>query len=65
MNLTKWKGSAEFIVLDGGDDRIISATKTEEGIQFTEECDSYFSETFSKEEAIKVVDELKNWINTT
>lgn len=55
----------EGIILKGGDGRIISVSKTDEGITFTEECDGYFSENYTKEDVLKTVDELRAWINAT
>lgn len=70
MELTKWvEGRSENgygdggILLKGIDERILSVVKTEKGIQFMEECDGYYSETYSKADALKVVDELREWIN--
>ena len=67
--LTKWiEGSSENgygekgILLKGGDERILSVVKTEKGIQFMEECDGWFSETYSKEDALELINELKNWV---
>lgn len=54
----------EGIILKGGDGRIISVVKSHEGILFTEECDGYFSELYSKEEALLLIEELKDWINS-
>jgi len=53
----------EGIILKGGGGRIIS--KTEEGIKFTEECDGFFDETYTREDALRVVDELRAWISAT
>ena len=44
------------------DDRILSVWKHEERIVFREECDQYFNETYSKEDALKLIDELREWI---
>ena len=69
MKLTKWiygkseNGNGdEGIVLNGGENKIVSVVKTNEGIKFTEECDGYYCETFTKQEALIIVDELKKWI---
>jgi hypothetical protein len=51
------------ILLKEGDERILSVAKKENGIQFMEECDGYFSHTYTKEEALKLVDELREWLN--
>jgi len=51
------------ILLKEGDERILSVVKNENGIQFMEECDGYFSHTYTKEEALKLVDELREWLN--
>ena len=53
------------IILKADRDRILSVCKTDEGIKFTEECDGHFTETFSKEDAIKLIDELREWVNAT
>lgn len=70
MKLTKWiEGKSENgygdkgILLKGGRERILSVVKNESGIKFTEECDGVFSETYSKEDALKLIDELREWIN--
>ena len=70
--MQKWKtGKSENgygfdgILLIGGNERILSVVKTSEGIQFMEECDGFFSETYSKEDALKIIDELRNWIIAT
>lgn len=51
------------ILIKGGDERILSVVKKEEGIQLMEECDGCFSEVYTKEEALKLIDELRIWIN--
>ena len=51
------------ILLKEGDERILSVVKNENGIQFMEECDGCFSHTYTKEEALKLVDELREWLN--
>lgn len=43
-------------------ERIISVAKTEEGIQFMEECDGVYSHTYSKKDALRLIQELKNYI---
>lgn len=53
------------ILIKGGDKRILSVVKNEDGIQFMEECDGYFSETYTKENALKLIDELRAWVNAT
>jgi hypothetical protein len=53
------------ILIKGGDERILSVVKNEDGIQFMEECDGYFSETYTKENALKLIDELRAWVNAT
>jgi len=53
------------ILIKGGDEKILSVVKNEEGIQFMEECDGYFREVYSKEDALKLIDELREWINAT
>ena len=52
------------IILKEGDRSILSVVKKENGIQFMEECDGYFSYTYTKEEALKLVDELLEFIKT-
>ena len=72
MKATKWEEdcsdfscNAKSITLkDGFTDRILSVTKDANKIIFMEECDRYFSVEFTKEEALKVVDELREWILT-
>ncbi len=51
------------ILIKGGDEHILSVVKNEEGIRFMEECDGYFSETYTKEEALELINELREWIN--
>lgn len=51
------------ILLKGGHQRVLSVVKIGDDIQFREECDGVYCETFTKEEALKVIDELKEWIN--
>ena len=51
------------ILLKEGDERILSVVKNKNGIQFMEECDGYFSHIYTKEEALKLIDELREWIN--
>ena len=70
MELTKWiEGVAnngygeKGILMKGGDERILSVVKTKNGIQFMEECDGYHSITESKEDALILIDELREWIN--
>lgn len=50
------------IVLKGGNGRILSALKTDKGICFMEECDGCFSQTFTKDQALALIEELKQWI---
>ncbi len=70
MELTKWiEGKSENgygekgILIKGGRERILSVVKNKKGVQFMEECDGNFSETYSKEDALKLIDELREWIN--
>ena len=72
--LTKWKtgksengyGEDGIVLLDGDLDRVLSVTKQEGGqIQFMEECDGHFRLTCGKEDALRVVDELRSWIEST
>ena len=53
------------ILIKSGDERILSVVKNEKGIQFMEEGDGYFKEVYTKEEALKLIDELRAWINAT
>lgn len=69
MKLTKWiEGNADHghgekgILLKGGDESILSVVKIIDIIEFREECDGYFSVQYTKEETLKVVDELREWI---
>lgn len=71
-NMEKWKigrtengYGAEGIILKGGDGQILSVLKNDTGFVFREECDGYFLETYSKEDALKIIDELRDWINAT
>lgn len=71
MELTKWvEGSTERgygekgIVLKGGDERVLSATVSGGIVRFMEECDGEFSAHYTKEEALQVLDELRDWINS-
>lgn len=70
MKLTKWvEGKSEngygdkCILLNGGDKKILSVVKNEKSIQFMEECDGHFYQIYTKEDALKVIDELREWIN--
>ena len=58
----KGYGEKGVLIKEGGES-ILSVVKTENGIRFMEECDGYFSHTYTKEEALKLVDELREWIN--
>lgn len=49
------------IILKRGN-RVLSVSKNEDGIQFMEECDGCFAATYTKEEALKLIDELREWI---
>ncbi len=42
--------------------RIFSISVNEGKIRFREECDSYFYEDYSKEEAIELLEEAIKWI---
>ena len=69
MELTKWTeeksyDGSEYINLGDVIDNILHVTKTYNGFEFTEACDNYFSIAYSKEDALKVVDELREWINS-
>jgi hypothetical protein len=69
IELTKWvKGKSENgygiegILIAEESERILSVTKTDEGVRFMEECDGHFSVVHSKEGALKLIEELKQWI---
>jgi hypothetical protein len=70
MKLTKWEiykdveEPARAITIKGGENRILSVSKWDNKVSFCEECDGYYRETFTKEEALQLVEELKEWINT-
>ena len=51
------------IIIKGGDKKLLSVVKSEEGIRFMEECDGYFSETYTKDDALKMIDELREWVS--
>lgn len=51
------------ILLKEGDGRILSVVKKDNGFQFMEECDGYFCHTYTKDEALKLIDELMYFIN--
>lgn len=57
----------EAIILKSDDDcgdRVLSVTCEENGnIMFMEECDGCFSISYTKEEALEVVNELLKYIN--
>lgn len=50
------------ILIKEGYSRILSVVKKQKGIQFMEECDNNYSHIYTKEEALKLVDELRDWI---
>jgi len=52
----------EGLILKGADERILSVAKTDEGFTFLEECDAYFEHEYTKDEALELIDELRNWI---
>ena len=51
------------ILMKGDDQKILSVVKNGDDIRFMEECDGYYCEIYSKEEALELVDELREWIN--
>jgi hypothetical protein len=51
------------ILLESEDANILSVVKNQNGIKFMEECDGWFSRTYTKDEALKLIDELKEWVN--
>ena len=51
------------IVIREGNERILSVSKDEKGITFMEECDAWFSHIYTNEEALELIEELKDWIN--
>ena len=59
------KRDKDKIYLDADDQRILSIEKTFKGFYFQEECDGYFGEEYTKEEALGLIEELKKWINET
>jgi hypothetical protein len=62
-NTENGHGNVGIILIgEDGVDHILSVKKIEAGFEFMEECDGYFSNTYSKEAALKVVDELREWI---
>ena len=61
-----WERPLDFvaeITLKGGDRGILSVEKEDGKFKFSEQCDYHFSETYTKEEALELVEELKEWIN--
>lgn len=50
------------VKLNGGSGRILIVWKKEDGFKFEENNNSHFSETYTKEQALEVLDELKWWI---
>lgn len=73
--LTKWttfegsysrQGMKGIIMLDeeGDPSRIFSVLKDGDMFEFCEECDDHFSVTLSKADALKLVDELRQWIES-
>ncbi len=46
-------------------ERVISVSKDGDCINFAEECDGAFGETYTKDEAIELVEELIEWIRGT
>lgn len=51
------------LLLKGGQGCILSVEKTKQGIIFTENCDENYTETYTKKDALKLIEELKDWIN--
>ena len=45
------------------EDRILTVTKENNKIIFAEQCDDYYSQEFTKEDSLKLIKELENWIN--
>ena len=67
MELTKWNkevsDNEEVLYLKAGfDNRILSVSYKEDTFVFTEMCDCYFCNEYNKEDALKLVDELRAWI---
>lgn len=50
------------IIMKRGSGQLVSVVKNEEGIQFMEECDGHFSADYSREEALELINELKEWV---
>ena len=42
---------------------VLTVEKTSEGFRFAEDCDQYFDIECTKEEALELIEELKEWIN--
>jgi len=64
-----WKteelGFGETVIILGDDEGVFSVRKMPGGeIEFREECDGMYSVKFSKEDALKAVDELRAWIES-
>ncbi len=59
-----WKkyGSGTTVNLKGGDGSILDVTKITNGIRFTECCDEHFYADYTKQEALELIEELKQWI---
>jgi Fe-S cluster biogenesis protein NfuA len=59
----------EAIILKCDDDygdRVLSVTQEEDGkVMFMEECDGCFSVSFTKQEAVEMVNELLNFIKNS
>jgi hypothetical protein len=59
----------EAIILkcdDDYEDRVLSVTHKKDGkVMFMEECDGHFSVSFTKQEAVEMVNELLNFIKNS
>lgn len=57
-------GFDEDLKLLGANERLISISKAGDMFRITEDCDGYFSEVYSKEEMLELIDELKDWLKS-
>lgn len=50
------------LILKGEDERVLSIVRSGDTFTFREECDGVFSENFSKNQALEMVEELRQFI---
>jgi hypothetical protein len=65
--MEKWikqKDNKILLNSEGEFSRILSIEKVDGDFLFKEECDGYFKKKYNKDETLKIIDELREWVKS-